>query len=46
MMEQDFITKSAPVNVDIDLRGGNILVAEHLLDGAQVGSPLKQMGGK
>ena len=30
----------------IDLRGGNVAVAEHLLDGAQISAVFKQMGRK
>ena len=30
----------------VDLRGGNVGVAEHGLDGAQVGAVLQEVGGK
>ena len=30
----------------VDLRGGNVAVAEHLLDGAQISAVFKQMGRK
>ena len=32
--------------MDVDLGGGDALVAEHLLDGTQVGAALEQVGGK
>ena len=35
-----------PVDVCIDLRRGDIRVAEHLLDGPKVGAPLEQMRGE
>ena len=33
-------------HVRVDLRGGEIGVAQHLLDGPQVGAPLEQVGGE
>ena len=32
--------------MDVDFGRGNALMAQHLLNGAQVGSPFKQVGGK
>jgi len=36
----------APFNMGIDLRRGNIRMAQHRLHRAQIGSPFKQMRGK
>ena len=33
-------------DVGVDLRGGDAAVPEHLLDGAQVGAALQQVGGE
>ena len=46
MMLQYFVTQATAVDVNINLGGGDALVAEHLLDGSQVGPAFKQMGGK
>ena len=34
------------VEVSIDLRGGNALMAEHFLDGAKVGAAFYEVGGE
>ena len=36
----------APINLGVDLRGGDRGVTEHLLDDTQVGSSSQQMSGK
>ena len=46
MMCQDFLLPFAAVHVGVDLGGGYVLVAEHLLDDPQVGSMLDQMRGE
>lgn len=38
--------KKIPVEMGIDLRGGNALMAQHLLDRTQVRSTFHQVGGK
>ena len=38
--------QSRTVKMDINLRGGNGFMAKHLLDGAEIGPTLKQMGRK
>ena len=43
---KDFVAQARAVDVDVDLGGGDALVPQHLLDGAQVGTTLEQMGGK
>ena len=43
---EDLVTQAAAVDVDIDLGGSDALVAQHLLDGTQVGSTFEQMGRK
>ena len=43
---EDFVAQAGAVDVDVDLGRGDALVAQHLLDGTQVGAALKQMGGK
>src|SRR5687768_14067908 len=34
------------IHMGVDLRGGDVGVTEHLLNGAQVGAPFEQMGGE
>ena len=46
VVREDFVAQGAGVQVQVELGGGDALVAEHLLDGAQVGSDLEQMGGE
>ena len=43
---QDFVAQAGAVDVDVYFGGGDALVAQHLLDGAQVGTALEQVGGK
>ena len=43
---EDFVAQAGAVDVDVDFGGGDALVAQHLLDGAQVGSALEQVGGE
>ncbi len=38
--------EAGAVEVDVELGGGEAFVAKHFLNGAQVGSPFKQMGGE
>ena len=38
--------ESAVVNVGIDLGSGNIRMAQHQLDGPQIGAMLEEVGGK
>lgn len=45
MLENLFPEKTA-VDVCIDFCGGDALVAQHCLDGTQVGAPFQKMGGK
>ena len=46
VVREDFVAQGAGVQVQVELGGGDALVAEHLLDGAQVGAALEQMGGE
>ena len=46
VVREDFVAQGAGVQVPVELGGGDALVAEHLLDGAQVGAALEQMGGE
>ena len=41
-----FLADVGAVHVGVDLRGRDIGVAEHFLDGAQVSPALKQVGGE
>lgn len=41
---KDVGTEGGCVEVDINLGGGYRFVTEHLLDGAEIGSALEQMG--
>ena len=43
---QYLFAQASGIQVDIDLGCGDALVAEHLLNGAQVGAPFEQMGGE
>ena len=45
-MKENLLSESAAVDVYIYFGGGDALVAEHLLNGAQVRPALEQMGGK
>lgn len=45
-MKENLLSESAAVDVYIYFCGGDALVAEHLLNGAQVCPALEQMGGK
>ena len=38
--------KAAGIHMSIDLGGDDVAVAEHYLDGAEVGTACQQMGGK
>jgi len=40
------LLKPLPVDVGIDLGGGDVCVAEHHLDRAQVCPPFEEVGGK
>ena len=46
VVAEDFVAQAGAVDVDVDFGGGNVLVAEHLLNGAQVSTTLEQMCGK
>lgn len=39
-------TKILTVHVCVDLRCGDVGMAQHFLDGAQVGTTFKKMGGE
>ena len=43
---EDFVAQAGAVDVDVDLGRGDALVAQHLLDGTQVGTALEQVGGE
>ena len=43
---EDFVAQAGAVDVDVDLGCGDALVTQHLLDGAQVGTALEQVGGE
>ena len=45
-MKENLLSEGAAVDVYIYFGGGDALVAEHLLNGAQVRPALEQMGGK
>ncbi len=45
-MLEDFLTEVGAVDMHIYLGSRNILVAQHGLDGAQVGTALKEVSGK
>ena len=46
MVLEDFVAQAGTVDVDVDLGRGDALVAQHLLDGTQVGTALEQVGGE
>lgn len=46
MMCKDFFAQGTDVDVGVYLRCGDALVAEHLLDSAQIGSALQQGSGE
>ena len=46
MMLNNFLSKACTIDVRVNFCGGNTLVAEHRLYGAQVGTAFEQMGGK
>lgn len=46
MVGLDFMPECFPVDMGIDLRRGNVLMAKHELNGLQISSSLEQMGGK
>ena len=46
MVLYDFAAEHLAVYVGIDFRRGNALVAQHALDGSQVGTSFQQVGGK
>ena len=46
MVLQYLFAQAGGIQVDIDLGCGDALMAEHLLYGAQVGAPFKQVGGE
>jgi hypothetical protein len=41
-----FLFNIFPVDMSINLGSGNISMAEHFLDGSQIGTAFKQMRGK
>ena len=45
-MFEDFLTKVGAVDMHIYLGSGDLLVTQHGLDGAQVGTALEEVGGK
>lgn len=46
MAGEDVAPQERRVDVEINLGGGNALMAEHLLDGSQIGAPFEQMRRK
>lgn len=46
VMQQDLVSEAAAVDMGVDLGSDDALVAEHGLNGAQVGAALQQVGGK
>lgn len=46
VMGQYLVAQASGVDVQIYFGGGYGFVAEHLLDGAKVGAPFKQMSGE
>lgn len=46
MVGEELAAEMGAVEMDIELRGGEAFVAEHHLDGAEVGASFKQMSGK
>lgn len=43
---EDFVAQARVVEVEVDFGGGDAFVAQHLLDGAQVGAAFEQGGGE
>lgn len=46
MVEEELAAELGRVEVDVDFGCGDRFVAEHLLDGAEVGSSFEEMCGK
>ena len=46
MMRRDQLLQAVAHDMGIDLRGGDVGVAEHFLDAAQIGAVLQQMAGE
>ena len=46
MVAEELAAQTPAVEMQVDLRGLYRLVAQHLLDGPQIGAPLQQMGGE
>ena len=46
MMKKYFLAQTGVVEVKVNLRSGYGGMAEHLLYGAQIGAPLKEMSGE
>ena len=46
MVFDDFTTQHVAVDVGVDFRSADAFVPEHGLDGTEVGTPFKQMGGE
>lgn len=46
MVLHDFVAQAGGVGVEINLCGADRLMAQHGLDGAEVGAALQQRGGK
>ena len=46
MVQENFAAQARAVDVYIYFGGGDALMAEHLLDGAEVGAPLEEVGGE
>jgi hypothetical protein len=46
MVLRVFVDEAAAFNGSVNLRGGEVGVAEHFLNGAQVGPVRQQVGGK
>ena len=46
MVCENFLAQSLPVDMHIDFGGNDTFVAEHLLNGTQVGAVLQQVCGK
>lgn len=46
MVEENLGAEQGGVEVEVDFGGGDGFVAEHLLDGAQVGAPFEKVGGE
>ena len=46
MMEQNLVAQSGAVEMNVDLCGCDAIVAEHLLDCAEIGSAFEEVGGE